>query len=170
MTNYDQRGQKVNKQFNLNFEIPLEPDPTVLLNHGIKLLEAKSYHQAIDTFKAVIQIDGSTSEAYYYLALALLKGRRPKVLKRSEVEEIDQLLNTATATGDSDGTVQWFRVLVRDDYYNGNGITKYPPPLVIDIIKTALSCKVNLARLVSLLAKLPMSDNQLYVTLVNQIV
>lgn len=169
MANYDQRYQWVDEQFNVNIQNP-SPNPIILLNQGIKLLEVKSYQQAIDAFKAVIGIDCSISDTYYYLAIAILKGRRPKLLKRNEVEEIDQLLNAATEMGDSDGTVQWFRALVRDDYYNGNRITKYPPPSVIDIVKTALSCNVNISRLLALLAKLPMSDNQLYVTLVEQLV
>ncbi|MBW4543059.1 MAG: hypothetical protein KME25_01215 [Symplocastrum torsivum CPER-KK1] len=169
MANYDQRNQKVDTQVNVNFQSP-SPDPFVLLNQGIKLLEAKSYQQAIDVFETVLAVDSSISYTYCYLALALLKGRRPKILKRTEVEEIDQLLNAATEMGDLDGTVQWFRALVRDDYYNGNRITKYPPPSVIDIVKTALSCNVDIARLLALLARLPMSDNKLYATLVEQLV
>lgn len=170
MANYDQRSQQVDTQVNLNFQTPSQPDITVLLNHGIQLLEAKSYQQAIKTFNAVIEADCSISNAYYHLALALLKGRRPKILKRIEVEEIEQILNAATTMGDSDGTVQWFRALVRDDYYNGNGITNYPPPFVRDIVTTALSCNVNIDRLVALLVSLPMSNNRLYIELVNLLV
>ena len=170
MANYDQRSQQVDTQVNVNFQTPSQPDPTVLLNQGIQLLEAKSYQQAINRFEAVIKTDCSISDAYYHLALALLKGRRPKILKRIEVEEIEQLLNAATTMGDSDGTVQWFRALVRDDYYNGNGITNYPPPFVRDIVTTALSCNVNIDRLVALLVSLPMSNNRLYIELVKLLV
>jgi hypothetical protein len=170
MANYDQRSQQVDTQVNVNFQSPSRPDPTVLLNQGIQLLEAKSYQQAINRFNAVIEADCSISNAYYHLALALLKGRRPKILNRIEVEEIEQLLNAATTMGDSDGTVQWFLALVRDDYYNGNGITNYPPPSVIDIVTTALSCSVNIDRLRALLARLPMPNNRLYIELVNLLV
>lgn len=168
--NYDQRWQQVYKQLNLNFQIYSAPNPTLVLNQGIKLLEAKSYQQVINAFTLVIELDRSMSNAYYYLAIALLKGRRAKILKRSEVEEMDQLLSAATAMGDSDGTIYWFRALVRDDYYNGNRITNYPPPPVRDLVNNALSCQTNMDRLRALLAQLPMSDNQLYAALVNQFV
>ncbi|MFP5269604.1 hypothetical protein [Coleofasciculus sp.] len=176
MANYDQRNQWVDTQFNefnefnVNIQSPSEPDPTMLLSQGIKLLEAKAYQQAINAFRAAIETGHASSDAYYYLAIAFLKGKRPKVLKRSEVEEIDQLLNAATAMGDSDGTVLWFRALVRDDYFNSNGITHYPPPSVNDIITTALSCNININRLIALLEKLPMFDNQLYALLVQKLV
>lgn len=170
MGSYDQRDQRVETQFNLNFQIPDKQDATLRLNQGIKLLEAKSYQQAIDVFKGVIETDSSSTDAYYHLAVALLKGKRPKLLNRTEVELIDQLLNAATTMGDSDGTVLWFRALVRSDYYNGNRITNYPPPSVMDIVKTALSCDTDNDRLQALLARLPMPDNQLYAALVNQIV
>lgn len=173
MTNYDQRNQRVNRQvnkFNLNIQSHSEPDPTMLLNQGIKLLEANAYQEAINAFRATIETGHASSDAYYYLAIALLKGKRPKLLNRSEVEKIDQLLNAATAMGDSDGTVLWFRALVRDDYFNGNGITNYPPPSVNDIITTALSCNMNINRLIALLQKLPMFDNPLYALLVQKLV
>ncbi|HBE36890.1 MAG TPA: hypothetical protein DD990_37790 [Cyanobacteria bacterium UBA11368] len=103
------------------------------------------------------------------MALALLKGRRPKILIRREIEAVDELLNSATVMGESDGTVQLFRALVRDDYYNGNGIKNYPPPFVIDLIKNAFGCNINIDKLRALLSKLPMPDNQLYAALVAQI-
>ncbi|MEQ9481876.1 hypothetical protein [Coleofasciculus sp. F4-SAH-05] len=170
MTNYDQRNQRVNRQFNVNIQSHSKSDPTILLNQGIKLMEAKAYQQAINVFRAAIETGHASSDAYYYLAIALLKGKRPKILNRSEVEEIDQLLNAATAMGDSDGTVLWFRALVRDDYFNGNRITNYPPPSANDIITTALSCNTNINRLIALLQKLPMFDNQLYALLVQNLV
>ncbi|MDJ0735266.1 MAG: hypothetical protein QNJ47_14615 [Nostocaceae cyanobacterium] len=165
MTIYDQKYQNVGKQFNVNFDLNSNPDPQELLNEGIQLLEAKSYQQAIEVFRRVITIDASISNAYFLLALALLKGKRPKVLNSREVEEIDQLLNAATTMGDSDGTVQWFRVLLRDDYYHGNGITKYPPPSINNLIETAVSCNTNINRLRALLVRLPMHDNKLYAAL-----
>ncbi|MEQ8384680.1 MAG: hypothetical protein RH949_20200 [Coleofasciculus sp. A1-SPW-01] len=170
MTNYDQRNQWVDTQFNLNIQSPSEPDPTMLLNRGIELLEANAYQEAIKALRSAIETGHASSDAYYYLAIALLKGKRPKLLNRSEVEEIDQLLNTATVMGDSDGTVLWFRALVRDDYFNGNGITNYPPPSVNDIITTALSCNTNINRLIALLQRLPMFDNPLYALLVQELV
>jgi len=170
MSSFDQRDQNVGKQYNLNVSLPPSPDPVTLFKQGMSFLEAQSYSQAINAFKATIEVDPSIGYAYYYLALALLRGERPKLLKRDEIDEIDQLLNSAAYFGDSDAVVQWFRALLRDDYYVGNRISKYPPPLVTDLVQAALNNTTDIDRLKALLIRLPMSNNQLYAALVNQIV
>jgi hypothetical protein len=168
MTNYDQRHQQVGTQYNINIDASQSADVEALLNQGINFLEARSYPQSINLFNEVIKADASIAVAYYYLAIALLKGRRPKILKRSEVEEIDQLLVSAVACGDSDATVHWFRALVRDDYYGGNRMN-CPPPSVQTILASIQANTTKLGRLRSLLAKLPMADNAMYSRLFKEI-
>ncbi|MEG3844144.1 hypothetical protein [Microcoleus sp. herbarium14] len=168
MASYDHRNQRVNTQFNINVEAQPSPDPDVLLNQGIKLLQAKSYQQSINFFNDAIKANPSIAYVYYYLALALLRGRRPKILKRSEIEEIDQLLATASAMGDFDATVYWFRALVRDDYYGGNRMN-CPSPSIASILEFIRPGETNIDRLRALLVKLPMTGNQMYMELVNQI-
>ncbi len=69
MTNFDQRGQHVNEQFNINIEAPHSLKPEDLLREGIKLLEAKSFLQAKKLLMVVIKDAPSLYNAYYYLAL-----------------------------------------------------------------------------------------------------
>ncbi|MEM1167705.1 MAG: hypothetical protein AAGJ08_01065 [Cyanobacteria bacterium P01_H01_bin.35] len=167
MTGYNQQSQSVRNQVNINLQPPGSPDPLVLLKQGIELLEGKSYNQAIEQFRVAIQVDSSLTTTYYYLALALLKGKRPKILQRNQIEEIDGLLCAATKMGDSDGTVQWFRALIRDDYYGGNRM-RCPEPNVSEIISSIRVTDIN--RLKMLLKRLPpMFDNPLYCELVKQI-
>lgn len=168
MTNFDQRGQHVNEQFNINIEAPQSLKPEYLLKEGIKLFEAKSFLQAKKLLMDVIKDAPSLYNAYYYLALVLLKGRRPKVLKRNEIEEIDEILCAATSMGDSDGTILWFRALLRHDYYNGNKM-RCPFPSVNEIISSISSDKTDFKRLQNLLIKLPMADNQMYNDLAKQL-
>lgn len=167
MASYDQRNQRVYKQINI-VEGPKPVDPDVVFKQGVQFLKVKSYQQSINFLNDAIKADPSIPYFYYYLALALLRGRRPKILKRSEIEEIDQLLSAATV-GDSDATVQWFRALVRDDYYRGNRMN-CPSPSVEDILGSIHpDAAINIDRLEELLVKLPMTDNQLYIILVKQI-
>lgn len=169
MPKYDQRNQHVNQQFNFNLQNHQSLDPIDTLNQGVQLLEAKSYQQAVDLLRETIRIDSSLTVVYYYLALALLGGKRPKVLKRSQIEEIDQLLLTAIAMGDSDGTLQWFRALMRYDYYVENRM-KCPSPSVSEIISQIDASSVDYNRLRTLLIKLSfMANNQLYCDLVTHI-
>lgn len=143
-------------------------DPRVLIKQAIKLLDIKAYQQSIDLLNTVIETDSSIAEAYYYLALANLRGQRPKFLKCSEIDLIDQLLYTAIIMGDTDETIQWFRALLRDDYYGGNHMN-CPPPSVEDIISSIHPEATDINRLRSLLKKIPMPDNQLYAWLAKQI-
>ncbi|MEZ2239520.1 hypothetical protein [Microcoleus sp.] len=168
MASHDLRNQRVQTQFNINVEAQPSPDPAVLLNQGIQSLDVKSYQQSINFFNDAIKANPLIAYAYYYLALALLRGRRPKILKRSEIEEIDQLLATATAMGDFDATVYWFRALVRYDYYVGNGMN-CPSPSIESILEFIRPGETNIDRLRALLVKLPMTGNQMYMELVNQI-
>lgn len=168
MTGYDQQNQNVNEQININIQRTPSADANALLTKGVQLLEAKSYKQAIIFLRAAIQGDPLLANAYYCLAIALLKGKRPKVLQRRQVEEIDQLLTTAIAVGDSDGTVKWFQVLLRHDYYIENRM-KCPSPSVQEIITSINPGTINISRLKKLLIQLPMTNNQLYNQLFNQI-
>lgn len=145
------------------------PNPNVLMNQGIKFLDSKSYLQAIETLKEAIKADRSRSEAYFYLALALLQGKRPKLLTRNKIEEIDQLLSTAIVNSNNiDGTLYWFRALVRDDYYNGYHMI-CPQPSVIELVREASSRPTSITKLTMLLSRLPMSNNQLYLELIKQL-
>ena len=150
-----------------NIESLSQPTGKELLHNGIQLINHKAYQQAIDVLNSAIKTEPSLSATYYYLAIALLKGKRPKVLKCIEIEEIDRLLDIATIRGDSDGTIQLFRALVRDDYYNGNRLN-CPPPSVADIL-SSISSTIDISRLRMLLTRLPMPDNQLYNVLAQQI-
>lgn len=140
-----------------------------LLQIGINFLEKKSYQQSINTLKDLIKNNPESSDAYYYLSLALLKGRRPKVLKRTEIEEIEQLLcATPTTNSDLDGNIQYFLALIKEDYYFGNRI-KCPPPSIQDILTSASRKSININKLRILLLNIPMLDNRLYATLAKKL-
>src|SRR5438105_15080446 len=99
MSKFDQRGQRIGKQFNAGRDIVIGRDELVdvddLLASARKQVRATAHLLAIPTLREALRIDPRRRAAYYYLAVALLKGRRPKVHTRSEIEEVDQILATA---------------------------------------------------------------------------
>ena len=143
---------------------PPQPDVAILLNQGIQQLRAKSYQLATNTLKAVVSIDPSIRSANFYLAVALMKGKRPKVLNHNDIQEVDELLSIVTAANHEDGLFHWFRALVRDDYYNGNRLI-CPAPSVQEIISMALAGHADANELRALLTALPMQQNKLYMAL-----
>jgi hypothetical protein len=143
---------------------PPQPDVPMLLNRGIKQLRARSYQQATNTLAEVVKADPSIRMATFYLALALMKGRRPKVLNRNEIQALDELLSAVTCGNHADSLFHWFRALIRDDYYNGNGLL-CPPPTVQKLVSTALAGNINVSELRELLRELPMLNNRLHMML-----
>jgi two-component SAPR family response regulator len=52
-------------------------DRKLLFSKGLQLLSRKAYQDAASLMNDVIKTDPSMSDAHYYLAMALLSGRKP---------------------------------------------------------------------------------------------
>src|SRR5215470_7511334 len=48
-----------------------------LLKQGVQLLKGQSYQQAIDVLNSALNADTNMYDVYFYLSIALLRGRRP---------------------------------------------------------------------------------------------
>lgn len=140
-----------------------------LLDRGTQLLRHGVYQQAIDVLGEAVKADPSLSDAYYHLAVALLKGKRPKVLQRSEVEAIDQALSSALLLNRTNGVLHLFRALVRHDYYEVNRL-RCPSPSVEKILEELKNCYLDRSALLSLLNQIPMKNNPLYASLKHQLI
>jgi hypothetical protein len=166
---YDQRHQTVrghqwNVAGDLHMEAPPKQDPAALLERGMGQLRAHAYQSAAESLRQAISVDPTMRLAYTHLAMALLRGRRPKALPLTEMRELDEVLGAAIAVDGNDGLLHWFRALVRFDFYDGNGMT-CPAPTVGDIVAAARSCPVDLDALRALLRDVPMRGNALHSSL-----
>jgi hypothetical protein len=155
---FDQRHQRVDRQYNI---VNPEPDPAVLIQRGIAQVRAASYKLAADNLRKALSIDPSIRRTYYYLPVALLRGRRPRVLVEPEIREIDELLAAAMAMNDDDGLFKWFRALLRDDYYNSNRLI-CPAPEVNELVAAAAAATTDRGELRTLLQDVAMPDNRLH--------
>lgn len=161
MSKYDQRYQKVDTQINI-VAGESEPDPEILIKRGIDQLRAGSYKLAADNFRQALRIDPTIRRTYYYLPAALLRGRRPRMLVEPEVREIDELLIAGIGLDGADGLFHWFRALLRDDYYNGNGLI-CPAPRVDELVAAAAERTTDAGQLRTLLRDVgSMPDNRLH--------
>ncbi|MBE9066468.1 CHAT domain-containing protein [Leptolyngbya cf. ectocarpi LEGE 11479] len=133
-----------------------------LLIQVAQLLQAKSYQQAVILINKVLEHDSLNSKACYYLALAKLRGRRPKVLRRAEVEEIDRLLNTSLISATESSAIHFFRAVLRDDYYISNSL-RCPSPSPKEIINSINEVDVNALR--ELITFLPRFKSNLYTSI-----
>jgi hypothetical protein len=98
-----------------------------LLDKGIQLLNQRDYSRAADVLECAIKSDPLLSDAHYYLAIALLNGKKPKKLDQWTVEEIEKNLSIAVRQ-DSNltrGYALW--AIVKHGYYTMNGFVEKPP-------------------------------------------
>lgn len=102
-------------------------DTIALKERGIRLTRVRAYEQAIDTFNRVLNLTPTDHQAHFYLALSMLKGNRPKLLKLATVRTIEEHLQTATELAPQFGQAYILWALLKYDYYVLNSIRDQPP-------------------------------------------
>lgn len=104
-------------------------DTEKLLKNGIQLIRVGAYEQAISILTEVIRLAPLTSDSYYYLALALLKGKRPKLSTLAQIENIEQNIQTACRLNENAAHYYYLWALVKYDFYVLNGFLLRPPKI-----------------------------------------
>ncbi len=94
---------------------------------GLGCLELRLYDEAIDRFRKVVNLNYKNANARYYLALSLLKGRRPKSITKREVQEIESHLNAAIKLDNSKAHYLHLSAIIKWGYYEDNGLIVPPP-------------------------------------------
>lgn len=102
-------------------------DAQTFFKRGQQLVQTKAYDQALEPLKKAIELDPSNPYAHYYLSLALLKGNRPKLLKQSTIQTIEQHLNIALQASPPPAVVILLLAMVKYDYYVLNSLRETLP-------------------------------------------
>lgn len=115
-------------QFNIE-NLHFTPSTTgrELLNRGLQLLSQRNYQQATTVLNNAIKTDPSLSDTHYYLAIALLSGKKPRKVDEWTIRDIEEKLNAAIH-GDSKLSrcyVLW--AIVKHGFYNMNGFIENSP-------------------------------------------
>ncbi|HOV89408.1 MAG TPA: tetratricopeptide repeat protein [Syntrophorhabdaceae bacterium] len=104
-----------------------------LLGLGLCYLQMGTYPLAQKCFEQIIEASPDVSGAYYYYALASIKGRRIMTLSLNEARQLETYLNTAIQI---DGEIPQYKLLLamlKRDYYETNGM-KVPPPSATELL------------------------------------
>lgn len=96
-------------------------DPDAHYQVGLCYLQLRLYDLAIKSFEQTIAVDPAFADGYYYLAVSLIRGRRPKVLNLRETSRVEELL-AAAVTLKPDGKYSYLAAIVNYDYYAANGL------------------------------------------------
>lgn len=128
MSTYDQRDQTVGTQVFVEVKGGEKP-PSVhdLLALGVQLIEAGEYTESATVLREAIRREPTMKEIQYYLALALIKGGRPRLLPLSTIKEIESRLKHATGGQPvlQQACLLW--AIVKQDYYVMNKLCVQPP-------------------------------------------
>ncbi len=88
----------------------------ISLSKGLIFFRMKIYDLAINIFDQHISDDPSEPEAYFYRSLAMLRGIRPYLLKREDINNTETYLNAAIDIEPA-AIFLFFRSYIRYDYF-----------------------------------------------------
>ena len=138
-----------------------EPESGELhLAMGICYLDLGLHDLAAKAFAKSVEDQPENADNYYYHALAIIKGRKLKLLTLNEVKEIEALLSAAVQLDPTKGVYHHLLLAVKYEFYLKNGL-KLPPPSLDEILNEIQSCDYDAEEIARLLKRVPINDEQL---------
>lgn len=125
------------QQYETSYKNALHQNPgNAALNISIAMcyLRRKLYDKALIAFEKAIEDNFDNSEVYFYAAVALLKGNKPFLHTRDEIQKILDYLNAAISIEDR-GIYYYLMAFVKKDYFERKYLISLPKSH--DLLKTA---------------------------------
>lgn len=98
------------------------PDGSAFYALGYFYLKLQQYDRALSAFATALKLLPQEAEIYYYQALALIGGKRPKSLSLKTIKLIEQAAITAIQMDDRPAHYYYLLAILRFDYYWLNGL------------------------------------------------
>jgi tetratricopeptide (TPR) repeat protein len=119
--------QEVNKYAKAYKNVLLQhPDHSELNNSAAMCyLKLKLYDQAQLAFEKAIEDNFDNSETYFYAAVTLLKGQKPFLRNRDEIQKILDYLNAAIMIEER-GIYYYFMAYIKKDYFERKYLISRP--------------------------------------------
>jgi len=127
---------------------------------GLIYLHLKMYDLATRHFKCTIELAPTFADAYFYLGLASIRGRRPKLMDLLEIRKIEEHLTKAIALDDRPAKFYYFAGILKYDFYAANGLGT-SLPLSPEIFQMAATKDYDRWEIERLLASVPLQDRRL---------
>ena len=103
------------------------PSGAELLKKGCDLLKRRAYVEAAKILQDAIMTDPLLSDAFYYLAIALLGGRKPREVDNWTIQDIEEKLNSAILGDTKTPKYYVLLAIIKYGYYSMNGfIDRHP--------------------------------------------
>jgi tetratricopeptide (TPR) repeat protein len=127
---------------------------------GICYLDLRLYDLASKYFAKAIEQIPDYGDVYYYYALALFKGKRPRVLSLTEIRKIEEYLNAAIQIDNTKSKYYYLWALIKHDFYIKNGL-KVNPPTFEELISQTHNKTYEQTEIEKMLQRVPINDQEL---------
>jgi len=134
---------------------------------GICYLDLGLHDLAIKYFAKAVEDMPDNADSYYYYALALLKGKRPKMLTLAEIRRIEEYLGAAIKIDDTKSKYYYLLALIKQDFYNYNGLA-IKTPTVEELMNEAGSRPYDGTEIRKMLDRIQIGDQNLVSLVTNR--
>jgi tetratricopeptide (TPR) repeat protein len=117
-------------------------DRDALLALSICYLKLSLFDLADRFLRALIDAHAADPAGYYYRAISILKGKRPRTASLPVIREAEQLIGTALELDPANGRYEVLLAAIRHDYYILNGM-RVPAPSPEDLVASAVGKYVD---------------------------
>lgn len=138
-----------------------EPDSGELnLAMGICNLDLGLYDLATKYFEKAIEAVPDSADGYYYYSIAIVRGRKPKLLTFNEVRKIEEYLQAAIQIDGSKSKYHYFWLIIKREFYVKNGL-KINPPTMSDLTAGGNAGQYDRQEIEKMMARVPVTDPDL---------
>jgi hypothetical protein len=130
------------------------PSPEAALSQVGYLLANGAYEAAREKIESARAAGAESADLHYYLALALLRGRRPRSLKLEDIRPIVADASRSSSMPDCAAHHHFFLAFLYKDFYLGNYLVP-PEPGYEALLKRAATLPLNVERLDELARLVP---------------
>jgi hypothetical protein len=109
---------------------------------GLSYLDLRLYDLALATLKRALGKGTNEVNLYYYIALASIQGKRPRVLSFAKIKEIESYLEAASHLNARCGHVKVLWAIVKYSYYLPNGL-RINSPTVEELLSSARQTELS---------------------------
>lgn len=94
---------------------------------GLLYLRLRLFAEAQSYFERAVKLSPESAAAHYYLALALVGGKRPKYLSPDDCAQVEHHLTVAAQIDPEDSKYFYLLAIIKYDFYFTNGLRSRSP-------------------------------------------
>jgi tetratricopeptide (TPR) repeat protein len=151
------------RQLRIRFEAQVRDYPEQAQYHfalGLSYLDQKLYELALTSLKRALGKTTQESNLLYYIALAQIGGKRPRLLKLATIREIESYLEAALRLEPRQHHFKILLAIIRYDYYTCSGL-KAPSPDANQLFQEVRVCQPNSAEIRALCKHISLPESPL---------